>query len=409
MFKLCLIFLFGACYAYNNGMGRLPTMGWNTWCTDDACGAIDICSETEVQSVETAIVSQGLDKLGYKQVNLDDCWSALNRTADGQLQGNLKTFPSGMKALADFVHNLGLRIGLYTCIGTQTCRDGRPGSYGHYEQDANTLASWGIDYVKADNCHRPANETGKDLYTQFSKALNATGRPMLFSLCNWGDEDVNSWGATVGQSWRFQMDHIPFWTFPPDGAGAGYGQGTSDIIEYMATLHPSTISGHYGYMDPDFLETLFPAEQPVHSMSYIDSRTEYAFWTLWSAPLLIATDIRNMSDQMRFIIANKEVIAIDQDELAQSGERVVNNTDGGQIWYKNLTNGDKALILYNSNWYPEGPAIPITVTWDLIGWNITSAVAVRDLWNQKDVGVFTGKWTQMVGPHDHTYSILHRN
>ena len=127
-------------------------------------------------------------------------------------------------------------LGLYTCVGTQTCRDGRPGSYGHYVDDANTLAGWGIDFVKADNCHHPPNVTGKELYTQFSQALNATGRPILFSLCSWGDENVTQWGHEVGQMFRVQMDHIPFWHFPPKAAGLGLGQGTRDIIEYVAGI-----------------------------------------------------------------------------------------------------------------------------------------------------------------------------
>jgi len=375
-------------------------MGWNTWCTDDACGALDICTEKEVKSVAQSIVTQGLDKLGYQYVNLDDCWSDQSRSADGQLQPNPDRFPDGMKALADYVHSLGLKMGLYTCIGTETCRDHHPGSYGHYEQDAQTLAGWGIDFVKSDNCNRPSNATGKECYTNFSAALNATGRPILYSICNWGDEDVNTWGATLGHMWRFQMDHIPFWTFPPDGAGEGFGQGTVNIIEYMATLHPSNISGQYGYMDPDFLETLFPTKAPVHTFSFVDSRSEYSFWSLWSAPLLVATDVREMDDELASIIANPEVIAIDQDELSTAGERLVNESAGGQVWAKPLYGGDKAVILFNSNDFLN---LTLTVTWDMLGWPATSSVAVRSLWNRTDMGVYKGGLTAHVIPHDVFY------
>jgi len=305
-----------------------------------------------------------------------------------------------MKSLVDYVHNLGLKMGLYTCIGTQTCRDGRPGSYGHYQQDANTLASWGIDFVKADNCNRPANESGPDLYQQFSNALNATGRQFVFSICNWGDDNVLTWGGNVGHMFRFQMDHIPFWRFPPLAAGQGYGQGTSDIIEYMATLYPANITKAYGFMDPDFLETLFPALAPVHTMTYIDSRTEYAFWTLWSAPLMVATDVRMMNDEMSSIIANPEVIAIDQDELFYAGERIHNDTLGGQIWAKKLQNGDQAVIFYNSH---DLNNATLVLTWQQLGWSANAKVAVRDLWYRTDMGVFQGNYKATVEPHDNFY------
>lgn len=169
----------------------------------------------------------GLDKLSYQWINMDDCWSSTSRTANGSLQPDPSRFPSGMASLASYVHSKGLKIGVYTCVGTETCRRGRPGSYGHYQQDADTLASWGIDFVKADNCARPANISDQQLYTDFSQALNKTGRPILFSLCQWGTDDVLQWGAEVGQMFRVQMDHLPVWTTYPwfKAAGEGIGQG----------------------------------------------------------------------------------------------------------------------------------------------------------------------------------------
>mmetsp|Transcript_37102 Transcript_37102/g.33369 ORF Transcript_37102/g.33369 Transcript_37102/m.33369 type:complete len:149 (-) Transcript_37102:115-561(-) len=145
-----------------------------------------------------------------------------------------------MKALADYVHSLGLKIGVYTCIGTKTCKHGLPGSYNHYAEDAKTLASWGIDFVKTDNCHKPSGFSEQELYANFSKELNSTGHEMLFSLCEWGVDDVQDWGAKVGQMYRIQMDHLPLWEFGPYAAGKGFGQGTLNIIEYIATLKPST-------------------------------------------------------------------------------------------------------------------------------------------------------------------------
>jgi alpha-galactosidase len=249
-----------------------------------------------------------------------------------------------MKALADYIHSKGMLLGVYTCIGTQTCHGGRPGSYGHYDQDAHTLAGWGIDLVKTDNCHHPPGGfRTRDLFANFSAALNATGHPMLFSLCEWGDDDVLTWGGNVGQMYRIQADHLPFWHFPNKAAGAGIGQGTRDIINYVSTIKPSTLVKQYAWIDPDFLETLFHP-----TMSFTDSRTEYSFWALWSAPLLIATDVRNLTAEKRSIIANPEVIAVNQDPLWTAGDIVYNSTDGTQIWFKPMSTGNKVAILFNS-------------------------------------------------------------
>jgi alpha-galactosidase len=218
------------------------------------------------------MVANGMVELGYKWMLLDDCWSDTERDVNGELQPSPKLFPNGMKSLADYLHTKGMYLGLYSCIGTLTCKKGRPGSYGNYLTDANTFAKWGIDMVKADYCHKPSiiiylfnittylisifidtNETGQELYTEFSNALNSTGHPMLFAMCQWGEDDVIQWGPAIAQMYRIQMDHIPFWNFPPDAAGVGYGQGTKNIIDYMADLHPSNYTKAYAWMDPDFL------------------------------------------------------------------------------------------------------------------------------------------------------------
>jgi len=368
-------------------------MGWNTWCTDDACGALDYCNEWLIKSVVDGIVDQGLDKLGYQFISLDDCWSAHTRNDSGHLQPNSALFPSGMKSLADYVHSKGLKIGLYTCIGTETCRRHRPGSYGHFEQDANTMAEWGIDLVKTDNCNRPKNETEEAQFTALSNALNATGRPILFSLCEWGEEGVENWGGKVSQMWRIQMDHLPFWHFPPNAAGHGLGQGTADVIEYIGTLDLTNNTGPFNHMDPDFLETLFPL-----TFTFIDSRTEFSFWSLWSAPLFVATDMRNLTAEKREILTNEEVIAIDQDPLSITGKRIFNATDGGQAWSKPLEQGNLAVILYNSH---NKNNITVTVTWDQLGLNPNKSFEVRDLWQKKSLGQVSGKFeSRTLPPHD---------
>lgn len=369
-------------------------MGWNTWCTDDVCGLRDKCDEALIRSVADAMAAQGLHKLGYEYVNMDDCWSDTARNASGSLQPDPERFPGGMRALADYVHAKGLKIGVYICVGTQTCRGGRPGSYGYYEQDARTLAEWGIDFVKADNCHHPPNSDTRSMYFNLSAALNSTGHPFLFSLCEWGDADVQSWGADAGQMYRIQMDHMPLWHLPTKAAGEGVGQGVIDIARYVAGLQPSSFVRQFGWMDPDFLETLFPV-----TMSRHDSRTEFALWCMWSAPLIVATDIRAVSKEKADIIFNDELIAIDQDASNTAADAIyVDSSAMLFTWARPLANGDKAVAFTNAH---DLESVQFKVTWDQLGWPAGASVKVRDLWEHADVGVFGANgFTARVHPHD---------
>eukprot|EP00935_MAST-01C_sp_MAST-1C-sp1_P002671 g2671.t1 len=361
-----------------------------------------------VKSIADSIVEQGMDKLGYKYVCLDDCWSATTRNATGHLQAEADAFPSGMKALADYVHAKNLSLGLYTCVGTKTCKGDRPGSYGYYEQDAKTLAEWGVDLVKMDHCAAPKNTTDKDLYGQMSAALNATGRPIVFSLCQWGQQEVWQWGAEVAQMYRIQMDHLPFWNFPPGSEGVGFGEGTKNIIEWMASLQPSKWTKQYGWLDPDFLMTLY-----TPTMDFTASRTEMTFWSVWSSPLLVSTDVRAMSDEKKSILMNPEVIAVNQDPSYTAADRLRNDSSTGeQLWARDLANGDKVVVLYNSgDGSGKDSNITIHVTWAEIGWaNTTSStedqeaistnVHVRDLWARADKGAFADGYSAPVAPRD---------
>lgn len=379
--------------AYDNGVAATPPMGWSTWCTNDLCGLRDKCTEWEVKKRADALVDQGLADLGYKWLLLDDCWADHERDANGNLQPAPKQFPSGMKSLADYIHGKGLKLGLYTCIGTQTCKKNRPGSYGHYVEDANNFAAWGIDMVKADNCHRPdTGETTQQLFTQFSQALNATGHPMLYSLCEWGNEEVWNWGGQISQMYRIQMDHLPFFHWPATASGAGYGCGTAEIIEWMADLHPSKYVAPNQWMDPDFLETLFPV-----TMNFIHSRTEFTFWALWSAPLMVATDVCDLSPEKKSILMNPDVLAVHKDPLFIAGERLKTDVDGRQVWTRPLSNGDISAVLYNAH---NSSSWEISVSWSELGWSADSTVAVRDLWQQTDLGIFTSSFAQTIGPND---------
>lgn len=399
-FAFVVVFVFahmGKVESYNNGMGRTPPMGWNSWCTDSLCNLLgkDPCSEHMVKSTADAMVEQGLLELGYNYVALDDCWSAKTRDSEGNLQHDKSRFPNGMKHVADYVHSKNMFFGLYTSVGEKTCKGDRPGSYGHYEQDAKTLASWGVDMVKMDHCGSKGNHTDQELYGNMSTALNNTGRPVLFSLCNWGEADVWKWGESVGQMYRIQMDHLPFWKFSGENrsSGVGLGQGTYDIIEWMAELVPSKWTKQYGWMDPDFLMTRYI------TMDFTASRTEYTFWALWSAPLLVSTDVRQLSNDKTTILKNREVIAINQDALSTAGDRIFVDRNGvAQVWSRDLANGDKCVVLYNSGGGKSESAssLVVGVTWDMLGWQNDELsdgkdvlVEVRDLWAQSTLGNFS--------------------
>jgi alpha-galactosidase len=388
LLRICIV------EGYDNGVDVAdPIRGWTTWCTNDLCGLRDKCTAHEIKKRADSLVSEGLKDLGYKWILLDDCWADTERDANSRLQPAPKQFPAGMEDLVSYVHNLGLKIGLYTCIGTETCKKGRPGSYGHYEIDAQTFADWQVDMVKVDNCNKPGNETQQDLFTEMSKALNATGRPMLYAICNWGEEEVyNGWGREVAQQFRIAMDHLPFFHYPGTESGAGYGGGVSEIIEYMADL-PTELNQPYGWFDPDFLETLMPG-----FMSFTSSRTEFTFWSLFAAPLLVATDVTDMSDEKRSILMNQDVLNIHWDSLYAPAKRIINNNavDGSQVWKRDLLNGDYAIVYYNSN---NDTSVTISSTFNQLGLKGNSYSLV-DLWKGTMIGTFTDSYSVTLDVHD---------
>lgn len=222
---------------------------------------------------------------------------------------------------------------------------------------------------------------------------------MLFAMCQWGNDEVWNWGGDVSQMYRIQMDHIPFWNWPATAQGAGYGCGTKQIIDWMADLHPSKYVRRHAWMDPDFLETLF---EPI-SMNYTNSRTEFAFWSIWSAPLLVATDVANLTENKKAILMNEEVLAVHHDPLYVAGERIFNNTDGSQAWFRPLADGDVAVILYNSG---NSNAVSVTVDWSMlpVDWKADEDIYVRCLWGKKNLGTFRGSFTaENVAVHDHMF------
>ncbi|XP_052169558.1 alpha-galactosidase-like isoform X1 [Oryza glaberrima] len=277
-----------------NGLATAPPMGWNSW-NHFAC---DGNGEDVIRETADALVSTGLAAAGYKYVNIDDCWAEPQRDSKGNLVANKKTFPHGIKALADYVHSKGLKLGIYSDAGFKTCAKVQPGSLGHEEQDAKTFASWGVDYLKYDNCNN-GDLKPLERYPEMSKALMMAGRPIYFSLCEWGDMHPAKWGAAYGNSWRTTNDIADTWESMVSRA---------DENEVWADYaRPG------GWNDPDMLEV---GNGGMTNDEYI---VHFSLWAISKAPLIIGCDVRHMSQETYDILANKEVIAVNQGEEGEDG------------------------------------------------------------------------------------------
>jgi len=323
--------------ALDNGLARTPPMGFNDW-NAYHCGV----SAQLIEQTALAMHTDGMQAAGYDYVNIDDCWLAHTRAPDGQLQANPATFPHGIKAVADYVHSLGLKLGIYEDAGTATCA-GFPGSYGHYAQDAKTFASWGVDYLKFDWCNVPFGDfpgktheqVAQTLYTQMRDALAATGRPIVFSMCNGWDSSVQpqAWASSVANLWRTTSDIS-------DSFGSMM-HNFSQNVEYWRDAGPG------GWNDPDMLEI------GNGGMTATEYRAEFSLWAEMAAPLIAGTNIPDMTATTRSIYENRAVIAVDQDPLGKQGVPVVDGTNGVWVLTKPLANGDRAVVLFNSNNAPE--------------------------------------------------------
>ena len=307
------------------GLAPTPPMGWNSW---NRFGC-DI-SEQLIRETADAIVASGMRDAGYVYVNIDDCWEAPARDANGDLVTEPARFPSGMKALADYVHGKGLKLGIYSSAGTGTCQK-RPASLDHEVADARKFAEWGIDYLKYDNCNnegRPAVER----YKAMGDALRATGRPIVYSLCEWGANRPWEWGRSAGgQLWRTTGDIEDRWS------------SVMSILDEQQGLE--RYSGPNGWNDPDMLEV---GNGKMSNREYV---AHFSLWALLNAPLIAGNDLRTMSDSTKLILTNREVIAVDQDWGGVQGYKI--RDDGQQeVWMKPMSNGDAAVVLLNRGTAP---------------------------------------------------------
>ncbi|KAJ1384720.1 Glycosyl hydrolase, all-beta [Sesbania bispinosa] len=338
----------------SNGLALTPQMGWNSW-NFFACNI----NETVIKETADALVSTGLADLGYVYVNIDDCWSSVTRNLKGALVPDKKTFPSGIKALADYVHEKGLKLGIYSDAGVFTCQV-RPGSIFHETDDAELFASWGVDYLKYDNCYN-LGIPPKKRYPPMRDALIATGRKIFYSLCEWGVDDPALWAGKVGNSWRTTEDINDSWASMTTIA---------DLNDKWAAY-----AGPGGWNDPDMLEV------GNGGMTYQEYRAHFSIWALAKAPLLIGCDVRNMTAETLEILSNKEVIAVNQDPLGVQGRKVqFAGKDGcSQVWAGPLSGNRLVVALWNRC----SKVTTITASWRVLGLESGIHVSVRDLWKHK--------------------------
>ena len=349
-------------FAHPDSLVLTPPLGWNSWNVFH-----ENINEKQIQEIADAMVSSGLKDAGYIYLNLDDNWMDTKRDAQGNLQNNPKTFPSGMKAIADYVHKKGLKFGLYGDRGKRTCHhynsnwQSESGSNGHEEQDAKKLAEWGVDYWKYDNCDSDPRTQEKD-YTAMSNALRNSGRDIVFSICMWEYKD---WMPKIANLWRTTFDIGPEWI------STSWYRGVYEIIDANNKYWQIAKPGHWN--DPDMLEV------GNRGLSYEEQRSQMTMWSIMAAPIMISSDVRNMSNEVKELYLNKEMIAINQDSLGVQGHRI-SDKQGKQVWTKPLKNGDLAVALLNNN----NSTQTVECTFADIG--VEGEVEVRDAWQKKDLG-----------------------
>ncbi|MDQ3710656.1 MAG: glycoside hydrolase family 27 protein [Acidobacteriota bacterium] len=385
-----LIFLFCASISVAQKFENLaltPPMGWNSW-NRFGCNV----SEKLVRETADALVSSGMKDAGYQYVVIDDCWHG-TRDERGFIQPNAEHFPSGMKALGDYINSKNLKFGIYSDVGAKTC-GGRPGSRGHEYQDAQTYASWGVDYLKYDWCNSEGlNPIGA--FTTMRDALYATKRPIVFSICEWGDNKPWEWAKPIGHLWRTTGDITHCWDCE-ENHGTWSSWGIMRILDKQKGLRVHAKSGNWN--DPDMLEV-------GNGMTFAEDRAHFSLWAMLAAPLIAGNDAREMSKETREILTNKEIIAVNQDALGVQAFPAISE-DGLEVWAKPLSNVDWAICFLNRG----ATAKNVSFDWkenfikdDFAQCQLDAkkeTYKIRDLWAKKDSGTTDAVFKTAVQSHD---------
>ncbi|MFI5188504.1 MAG: glycoside hydrolase family 27 protein [Chitinophagales bacterium] len=387
---LLLVFLSTKLFAQKfEGLALTPPMGWNSWNTFQTN-----ISEQLVKDIADVMVSSGMKDAGYSYIVLDDGWMAMERDKKtGDLVPDPKKFPNGMKSLIDYVHSKGLKFGLYNCAGTKTCA-GYPGTRGYEYQDARFYASLGIDYLKFDWCYTDGLNA-KEAYTTMSRALQTAGRPIVFSLCEWGTNKPWQWAAPVGELWRTTGDISNLFDGILDH-GTWQQQGIMRIVDSQDTIRKYAGPGHWN--DPDMLEV-------GNGLTVAENRSHFSMWCMLAAPLIAGNDMRKMEEDTKNVLTNKDVIALNQDQLGIEALKY-SDKDSLQVWFKPLKDDDWAVCFLNRSSKPKQIEINWqneTVNDDLSKKEFnagTTAYKLRDLWLKKDIGDTKKPLKVVIASHD---------
>ncbi len=345
-------------------LAKTPPMGWNSW-NKFGCNV----SEQLIMDMADAMVKSGMQDAGYEYIVIDDCWQ-VSRDENGEIVVDAERFPNGMKHLVDYVHSKGLKFGIYSCAGTKTCA-GRPGGRGHEYQDARTYASWGVDYLKYDWCNTTTQDA-KASYSTMRDALYAAGRPIVFSLCEWGTAKPWEWAKDVGHLWRTTGDIRDTY------------ESMLSILDKNRELARYAGPGHWN--DPDMLEVGNGGMTPE------EYKTHFTLWCVMAAPLMAGNDLANMTPETKEILMNDEIIALDQDKLGKQGFCYRDNGDY-EIWIKSLANQEKAACLLNRGDEVKKVQVDFNLLvaasqnyWSNDPYKLAD-YTVRDLWEHKDVKI----------------------
>ncbi|MDD3202012.1 MAG: glycoside hydrolase family 27 protein [Bacteroidales bacterium] len=384
---LALPVCFGAFAQKYDNIAKTPQMGWNSW-NKFNCNI----NEQLVRETADTMVELGLVDAGYIYLNMDDCWHG-ERDSLGFITENKEKFPSGLKSLSDYLHSKGLKFGIYSDAGRKTCA-GFPGSFGHEYQDAIRYAQWGVDYLKYDWC-AAKDINPKGAYALMRDALKSAGRPVLFSMCEWGSNQPWLWAENVGHSWRTTGDICA--SFAEDMVYDGWkALSVLSILDMQVELRQYAGPGHWN--DPDMLEV-------GNGMSVSEDRAHFTMWCMLAAPLLLGNDLTNMTKETLEIITNREVIAIDQDTLGVQGLKF--KDDGAvEYWFKPLAGGQWAFCILNRS----NEEVTLSINWK--EFNFTDELSglstafdkvlydYKDLWNSKNVGNTRSNISVTIGGHD---------
>jgi alpha-galactosidase len=351
----------------SDGLAPTPPMGWNSW---NRFGT-KIDERLVLESAE-ALVETGMRDAGYRYVVIDDGWMAPERDRNGDLVADPAKFPGGIARLADRIHELGLRFGIYTDAGTKTCQ-GLPASLGYEFRDTRRFAQWGVDYVKVDWCHTDGLGP-RACYAKWAMAIHAARRPIVLSICEWGRARPWEWAGTLGHLWRTCWDIQPEWS------------SVTTILDRQADLHEYSGPDHWN--DPDMLEV-------GNGLTSSEDRAHFALWAMLAAPLMAGNDLRQMSGDIRAILTAPEIVAIDQDARGMQARRV--RSDGEiDVWVRGLA-GARTFAIGLLNRASQDRELRFGL--DELGFAATEVVRVRDLWRRSDVGQLRGEIVMTVPSH----------